>query len=97
MRALSIIMSVVFLSLATTASAQSLEETVITRLKDDGWTCIVRSKTLIGRVRLIGLREGEIREVVIEPRTSEILRDIVIRSNQVPNLIGSGCKPGGGN
>lgn len=74
------------LALATPSMAQSLEERVISSLERDGYQRIVRTRTLLGRIRIVALRAGHIREVVINPSTSEILRDVEVRSNKVPDL-----------
>lgn len=66
--------------------AQSLEDRVIQTLHDEGYVRINRSRTLLGRVRIIGLRRGILREVVIDPRTNEILRDVEFRSDRIPDI-----------
>ena len=80
-----IIFGIMF-GLSTPSMAQSLEERVVTSLERDGYQRIARTRTLLGRVRIVALRKGHIREVVINPSTSEILRDVEVRSNKVPDL-----------
>ena len=72
------------LCLATPSTAESLEDTIVSSLEREGYVRILRTKTLLGRVRIVALRQGHLREVVINPSTSEILRDVEVRSDKIP-------------
>lgn len=50
----------------------------ITRsLEREGYRVASTRRTLLGRVRITATRHGKSREVVIDPRTGEVLRDLV--------------------
>ena len=57
------------------ASAGRFEESVIAQLKSQGYLSIVAEHTLLGRVRIMGQLASERREIILNPRTGEILRD----------------------
>jgi len=48
-------------------------------LKAAGYKDIRVSRTLLGRMRVIGMRGGFKREIVFDPRTGEILRDLTVK------------------
>lgn len=83
MRRLLSLALIAAVGLASPGFAQSLEERVIAELQRDGYCRINRTRTLLGRVRIIGLKPFYLREVVINPSTSEILRDIVLKSDKI--------------
>ena len=63
--------------LATPAVAQpaSVADQIITMLRDQGYTEIRISRTWLGRVRILAVSDQYWREIIISPRTGEILRD----------------------
>ena len=66
------------LGLALPAQANSLSERVERRLKRDGWDDIDITRTLLGRTRVTA-RKGETRrEIIMNSRTGEVLRDVLI-------------------
>lgn len=83
-------------SMASPCAAQTVEERVLTSLKTEGYTRIVRLKTFLGRTRIVALRAGHIREVVINPTTNEILRDVELVSEQIPDYPSITSKPESG-
>jgi uncharacterized membrane protein YgcG len=60
---------------AAPVAAASLEEQVVNQLREQGFTEIRMSRTLLGRVRITAEGRGYEREIILNPRTGEILRD----------------------
>jgi len=58
-----------------TAGAATYEERVIVQLRAMGYTDITISFTLLGRAQILAIGEQDTREIVLNPRTGEILRD----------------------
>ncbi|MFV0385216.1 hypothetical protein [Paracoccus sp. (in: a-proteobacteria)] len=54
-------------------------DAIISQLDQLGYDRIEMSRTLLGRVRVIGERDDRRREIVANPLTGEILRDLVTR------------------
>ncbi len=46
------------------------------QLAREGWRNLKIGRTLLGRVRITANRDGRLREVVLDPRTGEVLRDL---------------------
>ncbi|PFG63511.1 hypothetical protein AXZ77_2118 [Thioclava sp. ES.031] len=67
------------------ARAETASEAVTRQLKSYGYQNIDVHRTLLGRVRITGTRKGVEREIVIDPRSGEILRDLS-RSSRRPIL-----------
>lgn len=76
---------------AGAAQAETAAEAVVRQLKSFGYGDIDVNRTLLGRVRITAARGAVSREIVIDPRTGEVLRDLS-RSGRTPILNG----PGGG-
>lgn len=66
---------------ASQAAASSFETGIIEQLRAQGFGGIKVEKTLLGRLRITASKADYGREIVINPRTGEILRDIVIYKN----------------
>ena len=62
---------------ATTGAvlAASFSEDVVAQLVKLGFTDITAETTLLGRVRILARRADGTREIVLNPRTGEVLRD----------------------
>ncbi|RME17569.1 MAG: hypothetical protein D6801_03115 [Alphaproteobacteria bacterium] len=60
---------------AAPASAQSFQDVLIAELASQGFTHIQVSRTFLGRVRIVATSPNGTREIIFNPRTSEILRD----------------------
>jgi hypothetical protein len=58
------------------AFAADFADKIIRRLRKQGYTDITTSRTLLGRVRILAWRGGESREIILNPHTGEILRDV---------------------
>ncbi|OOY08721.1 hypothetical protein [Thioclava sp. F36-7] len=67
------------------ARAETASEAVTRQLKSYGYQNIDVHRTLLGRVRITGTRKGVEREIVLDPRSGEILRDLS-RSSRTPIL-----------
>ncbi len=64
-------------ALASPSAAQpaSVADQIIAMLRDQGYTEIRISRTWLGRVRILAVSDQYWREIIISPRTGEILRD----------------------
>jgi uncharacterized membrane protein YgcG len=63
-------------TLAAPALAQDYVASIIDQLKNQGFRSVVQERTLLGRVRIIAARKDGRREIIVNPRTGEILRDL---------------------
>ena len=70
-----IIASFVAAATARTAMAGTVQESIVAQLRDQGFRSIRVSKTLLGRVRIQATSDKYSREIILNPRTGEILRD----------------------
>ncbi len=61
---------------AGAALAASFTEDVVAQLVNLGFSDITAETTLLGRVRIRASRADGMREIIINPRTGEILRDV---------------------
>lgn len=71
----SLTLALVFSAMACTASAETLVDQVTEQLASQGYSEITVSKTWLGRVRIEASGGTASREIIINPRTGEILRD----------------------
>lgn len=73
------------------ASAQSVQEQILTQLADQGFHDFEISKTLLGRIRVTSQSNTLSRELVFNPVTGEILRDywtaLTSNTGQNPRVI----------
>lgn len=58
------------------AVAASVSDDIVAQLVKQGFTDIKVETTWLGRIRILAQRNGGIREIVVNPRTGEILRDL---------------------
>ena len=58
------------------ARAQDFVASVVAQLRKQGFQSIIEERTLLGRVRLSAKRKDGLREIIINPRNGEILRDL---------------------
>jgi hypothetical protein len=61
---------------ASPALAQDFVDDIIGQLKKQGFRSVVTERTLLGRVRILAERKDGQREIIVNPRTGEILRDL---------------------
>ena len=61
---------------AATVSAATYEDSIVAQLKSQGYNSITVERTLLGRIKIIGKIDTGRREIILNPRTGEIMRDI---------------------
>ena len=84
--------------------AASYAEDIIAQLTKLGFSNISVETTWLGRSKIVATRSDGIREIVLNPRTGEILRDVWspvsgggVTRNVLDDVNGSGGDDGGGN
>ena len=76
-RAFMIVLAVVTaLGLAAPVMAATAADQIVTQLRDQGFTQIEVEKTWLGRTRIVAERKDASREIILNPGTGEILRDL---------------------
>ena len=68
-------------ALAGHAAAATFEDAVVAQLREQGYSDIVVERTLLGRIRIVAVLGDTRREIILNPRTGEVLRDVVFTSN----------------
>lgn len=68
--------AIAFTLLSTTAARADYVEDIVKLLGQQGYADIEVTRTLLGRVRIVAQKGGLRRELICNPRTGEILRDI---------------------
>lgn len=63
-------------AIATPALAQEYVDSIVRQLQELGFRNIAQERTLLGRVRITASRKDGQREIIVNPRTGEILRDL---------------------
>lgn len=63
---------------ATPAAAQDHVEDIVSQLREQGFSNIQQESTLLGRVRIMASSGDGQREIILNPHTGEILRDLWI-------------------
>lgn len=58
------------------AFAQDYQAAVLAQLRQDGYSNIIMTTTFLGRIRFIAQGADGQREIVLNPRTGEVLRDM---------------------
>lgn len=58
------------------AFAQDFADSVVSQLRRQGFSKVSTERTLLGRVRIVATGNGGRREIILNPRTGEILRDL---------------------
>lgn len=66
---------------ADAAFADSYQNAVVSQLRKQGYRQINVERTLLGRVRIVAARGGGSREIILNPRTGEILRDVLLAAD----------------
>jgi len=73
------------LSLAPTAAlSQSLADRIARELRSEGFSEVSTTRTLLGRARIYASGPAGTREIILDPRTGEILRDLWISPDGAP-------------
>ena len=70
--------------------AQGYADTLLAELRREGYRDIVVSRTLLGRLRIQAARNGRVREIVLNPNSGEILRDLWLVEARDDDTQGSG-------
>ncbi len=75
---------------ATPALGQSMSfsDTLVAQLKQQGFTSISVTRTWLGRIRIVATNDHFRREIILNARTGEILRDVWV--NLSSGQFGSG-------
>ena len=76
MRRFAFLMSATLALQSSGVFAQGFEDAVIAQLRAEGYARITMTTTLLGRVRITAEGEKGQREIVLNPRTGEVLRDV---------------------
>jgi hypothetical protein len=74
------------LALAPMARAESYADQIVQQLAGQGFVNIQVEFTLLGRVRIKGQTAQGLREIILNPNTGEILRDMWLDANGNPIL-----------
>ena len=79
------------------AFADSFEGSVVAQLRGQGYREINVERTMLGRVRIVAAKGPRTREIILNPRTGEILRDVLLAADgQVEPEIAGGDDSGKG-
>ena len=62
--------------IATPGFSQDYEADIMAQLQGQGYQGITLSHTWLGRTRIVAMLGGDLREIVFDPNTGEILRDL---------------------
>lgn len=74
-KSLSILITSALLAFGAPVHAQSIQDSIVMQLQEQGYTNIVVNRTLLGRVRVVARNQTHERELVFNPTTGELLRD----------------------
>lgn len=69
------------LVMASTAHAQEFADVIVAQLRADGFSEIETEQTWLGRTRIVASGAEGKREIVVNPNTGEILRDLWLNRN----------------
>jgi len=67
--------------LCSPAHARALAEDIAAQLRSQGFSAVTIQRTLLGREQITGARNGGSREIIVNPNTGEILRDLWLNSD----------------
>lgn len=83
-------MSLLALAVAGPLQAGPIEDNIVRQLRAQGYRGIEVRRTLLGRSRIIARSARTVREIVVNPITGEILRDVIRRIDPGSEGGGSG-------
>ena len=70
-------MAMVLVALASApALAATYDQTLISLLQKQGYSDVTASRTMLGRTRVVAIGSDHMREIILDPNTGEILRDL---------------------
>lgn len=75
MRFRQITLAIAITVCAATGQAQTVQDSIVTQLTEQGFTEIWISRTWLGRSRIVARSDELYREIIVNPVTGEILRD----------------------
>jgi hypothetical protein len=84
------------LAFAPPAWTQSFADQIVAQLRQQGYGGISVSNTLLGRTRIVAESGEGSREIIIDPRTGEILRDLWQGAGSGSIFSGSSDRSGSG-
>ena len=76
------------------AQGTSLRDRIVSQLREDGYTEIRMSRTLLGRIRFLAIGPPGRREIVVHPATGVVLRDYFKSGNVASGSGNSGSGSG---
>lgn len=76
------------LALAAPASATGLADAIVAQLRAQGFSEVSVGRTLLGRTRILAEGDAGVREIILNPNTGEILRDLYTAAEGGPALAG---------
>jgi hypothetical protein len=75
--------------------AQSVVDGIVAQLTSQGYRNISVQKTLLGRAQIVGYKRSQRREIIVNPRTGEILRDFWEDGVGAPQIVDADEVDGG--
>ena len=72
---------------ATTSFAAGYADMIVQQLQADGYSNIVVESTWLGRIRIRAMSSAGTREIIVNPSTGEILRDLWIVSARCRQMV----------
>jgi hypothetical protein len=82
------------LALSAPAFAEGVADGIVRQLRDQGYSTITVKQTLLGRTRILAVGPDGQREIIINPRTGEILRDFWTNSGSSSQIVRTGGSGG---
>lgn len=76
-----IVVAALMTLLSTTAARADFVDGIVDWLHRQGYEEVDVTRTLLGRTRIVATTSEGTREVIVNPRTGEILRDVLIDAN----------------
>ena len=70
--------SVATLAMFPISAQAAAVDDIVAQLAAQGFADIEVTSTMLGRVRILARRNGRLRELIVNPRTGEVLRDVWI-------------------
>jgi uncharacterized membrane protein YgcG len=78
------------------ASAETFADTIVQQLQDQGYAQVSVTDTLLGRTRIFARSDDAQREIILNPRTGEILRDLYTGDSSGSRIYDDGDNSGHG-
>lgn len=78
------------LTLAGPARADALQDSLVAQLEAQGYSSVTTRYTLLGRLQILADSPDGVREIVINPKTGEILRDYLQKPSRMAGSDGAG-------